>query len=203
LAYPGVVVPLFIGRPRSIRAIDQAMMSDTPLVLAFQKDPQREDADEVHGWGCLAWAYQVLKLPDQSMKALIGAVGRARIDDFRLTAELAEVRAETVVDIAEDAIDPRIMHEAMQRLERRARERNDRSEDELLDMLDDCSDNAAELERNLLRYANPDTGSVVELLSSSHRSQRLMRLSAARRLQDGRRHWRSPGQNHSCAGASL
>lgn len=79
LAYPGVAVPLLIGRPRSIRAIDQAMMSDTPLVLPFQKDPQREDADEVHGWGCLAWVRQVVKRPDQSMKALIGA-GIARED---------------------------------------------------------------------------------------------------------------------------
>jgi Lon protease-like protein len=176
---PGIMAPFFIGRPRSIRAVEHVMRNDVPLVLTFQKDPAKDDVDRgaIFDWGCLAHVYQLLKLGDQpEVKTIVGAVGRVRIGDFRSTAEFAEVEAQEVPDAEADQIDEQVIRDAMQSLDRRAREYN-RPDDEVLDMLDDCSDDFAELECQLFYHSKRSVNDTIELLSNSYRSQRLSRLA--------------------------
>jgi ATP-dependent Lon protease len=78
--YPNMVVPLFVGRKKSVNAIDYAVNSGKQLFLVAQKDAQKEepDLDDLYKVGTVASVLQVLKLPDNSLKVLSEGNKRAR-----------------------------------------------------------------------------------------------------------------------------
>src|SRR3990167_10702607 len=78
--FPNMVVPLFIGRQKSINALDIAAQKDNMVILLSQKNPQDNDVtpDNIHEIGTLAKILQVLKLPDGTNKVLIEGKTRAR-----------------------------------------------------------------------------------------------------------------------------
>ena len=82
IVFPHMVVPLFVGREKSIAALEEAMGSDKTILLCAQKkaktnDPEPED---IYGVGTLAAIIQLLKLPDGTVKILVEGVARFRID---------------------------------------------------------------------------------------------------------------------------
>ena len=80
VVYPSMVIPLFVGREKSIRALDAAMEGDKQIVLLAQKSPDTDDpgADDLYHIGTLATVLQLLKLPDGTIKVLVE--GGARQD---------------------------------------------------------------------------------------------------------------------------
>ena len=80
VVYPYMVLPLFVGRPKSIAALEYAMENDQPVFLLAQKDPNEEDPGpaELHEMGTIANVLQVLKLPDGTVKVLVEGLQRAR-----------------------------------------------------------------------------------------------------------------------------
>ncbi|MDN8580751.1 endopeptidase La [Eikenella corrodens] len=80
VVYPHMVLPLFVGRPKSIVALDAAIEQDGPVFLLAQKNPANEDpsTDDLHTIGTLANILQVLKLPDGTVKVLVEGMQRAR-----------------------------------------------------------------------------------------------------------------------------
>ena len=85
VVYPYMVIPLFVGRERSILALDKAMDVDKRIVLVTQRsadidDPAETDLFEV---GTLATVLQLLKLPDGTTKVLVEGGERVRVTDFR------------------------------------------------------------------------------------------------------------------------
>src|SRR3990167_859759 len=78
--FPNMVVPLFIGRQKSINALDIAAQKDNMVILLSQKNPQDNDVtpDNIHEIGTLAKVLQVLKLPDGTNKVLIEGKTRAK-----------------------------------------------------------------------------------------------------------------------------
>lgn len=95
VVYPYMVVPLFVGRDRSIRALEVAMAADKQILLATQKnatDDQPTD-ESIHQVGTLATVLQLLKLPDGTVKVLVEGVKRAQILRFITNQDyfLAEV----------------------------------------------------------------------------------------------------------------
>ena len=80
VVYPHMVLPLFIGRPKSIAALEAAMANDDPVFLLAQLDPNTEDpkAEDLHQAGTVAQVLQVLKLPDGTVKVLVEGIRRAR-----------------------------------------------------------------------------------------------------------------------------
>ena len=80
VVYPHMVLPLFVGRPKSIAALDAAIEQDGPVFLLAQKNPANEDpgTDDLHTIGTLANILQVLKLPDGTVKVLVEGMQRAR-----------------------------------------------------------------------------------------------------------------------------
>jgi len=82
--FPNMVVPLFVGRDRSIKALEYAMSHDKDVFLSAQKDAQIDDPFEkdIYTFGTLGAVLQLLKLPDGTVKALIEGKNRARIDTF-------------------------------------------------------------------------------------------------------------------------
>ena len=84
VVYPHMVLPLFVGRPKSIAALERAMESDEPVFLLAQKNPNDDDPQpqDLHQMGTIANVLQVLKLPDGTVKVLVEGIRRARAVDI-------------------------------------------------------------------------------------------------------------------------
>ena len=83
VVYPHMVVPLFVGRDKSILALEYAMEADKQVVLVAQKDPSEDNpgAEDVYKVGTLATILQMLKLPDGTLKVLVEGLNRVAIED--------------------------------------------------------------------------------------------------------------------------
>jgi len=82
VVFPHMVIPLFVGRDKSIRALDIAMESDKRILLVAQKSADTDDpaGTDLHEIGTLAQVLQLLKLPDGTIKVLVEGLSRARVD---------------------------------------------------------------------------------------------------------------------------
>ena len=85
VVFPHMVIPLFVGRDKSIRALDIAMEGDKRILLVAQKSAETDDpgAGDLHQIGTLAQVLQLLKLPDGTIKVLVEGLTRARVDEVR------------------------------------------------------------------------------------------------------------------------
>ena len=79
--FPSMVVPLFVGREKSIKALQDVMKSDKSIVLVTQKNSEIDDPNEkdLYGYGCLSKVLQLLKLPDGTVKVLVEGEKRVKI----------------------------------------------------------------------------------------------------------------------------
>ncbi|GHC06696.1 endopeptidase La [Thermomonas carbonis] len=102
VVFPHMVIPLFVGRDKSIRALDIAMEGDKRILLVAQKSAETDDpgAGDLHPIGTLAQVLQLLKLPDGTIKVLVEGLVRARVDGVREEGGALSGNAE-VVDSAE------------------------------------------------------------------------------------------------------
>ena len=84
VVYPHMVIPLFVGRDKSILALDSAMQSNKRILLVAQKSAETDDPQvgDLYGIGTLANILQLLKLPDGTVKVLVEGVERAGIEKF-------------------------------------------------------------------------------------------------------------------------
>ena len=84
VVYPHMVIPLFVGREKSIKALDAAMENDKQILLVAQQSAEVDDPgpDEMHRIGTLSTILQLLKLPDGTIKVLVEGGDRARIEDL-------------------------------------------------------------------------------------------------------------------------
>jgi ATP-dependent Lon protease len=105
VVYPHMVIPLFVGRDKSIQALDHAMKSDKQILLAAQKSAEDDDpqADDIHRIGTLSTILQLLKLPDGTVKVLVEGKQRARVVDYLSTepffaAQIAPMEARDLQD---------------------------------------------------------------------------------------------------------
>ncbi|UCB54053.1 MAG: endopeptidase La [Thiotrichales bacterium] len=85
VVYPHMVIPLFVGREKSIQALDAAMQDNKQILLVAQKsaDIDEPTVDDVHEIGTMATILQLLKLPDGTIKVLVEGVQRARVINLR------------------------------------------------------------------------------------------------------------------------
>jgi len=85
VVYPHMVIPLFVGREKSIKALDAAMQDNKQILLVAQKsaDIDEPTVDDVHEIGTMATILQLLKLPDGTIKVLVEGVQRAAVNNLR------------------------------------------------------------------------------------------------------------------------
>ncbi len=85
VVFPHMVIPLFVGRPKSIKALEAAMEQGKSILLAAQKAAAKDEPspDDIYEIGCIANILQMLKLPDGTVKVLVEGVQRARISHIR------------------------------------------------------------------------------------------------------------------------
>ena len=81
--FPSVVVPLFVGRKKSISALEEVMKTDKSIILVTQKNSEVDDPQEkdIFSYGCLSKVLQLLKLPDGTVKVLVEGISRAKIQE--------------------------------------------------------------------------------------------------------------------------
>ena len=104
VVFPHMVVPLFVGREKSVRALDEIMKGEKQILLATQKNSVDDDPgpDAIYSIGVLANVLQLLKLPDGTVKVLVEGKGRARLVRFTDQADYFEAEAEDIVDESTD-----------------------------------------------------------------------------------------------------
>jgi len=84
VVFPHMIVPLFVGRDKSVRALDDVMKDDKKILLVAQKNAADDDpsSDEIYQVGTVATVLQLLKLPDGTVKVLVEGISRATITEF-------------------------------------------------------------------------------------------------------------------------
>ncbi len=85
VVFPSMVIPLFVGRDKSITALNEVMKSDKKIILVTQKNSEVDDPkkNDVFSYGCESNILQLLKLPDGTVKVLVEGIKRVKIVDFK------------------------------------------------------------------------------------------------------------------------
>ena len=96
VVYPHMVIPLFVGREKSIRALEAAMDDDKKILLVAQKSAEVDDpqVEDIHELGTLSIILQLLKLPDGTVKVLVEGAERAGVIQFETTEEFFSAQIE-------------------------------------------------------------------------------------------------------------
>src|SRR5437016_11241107 len=107
VVFPHMIVPLFLGRKKSIRALEEVMRSDIFILLATQKNASDDDpaTEAIYEVGTLARVLQLLKLPDGTVKVLVEGASRAKIRRYVPTEGFYAAEAQAVADDPIDAIE--------------------------------------------------------------------------------------------------
>ena len=107
IIFPYMVVPLFVGRDKSIKALEHAMGNDKLILMAAQKKAKTEDPskEEIYETGTLGNILQLLRLPDGTVKVLVEGKKRARIKEFVSETECFMVDCEEVEDEPDESVE--------------------------------------------------------------------------------------------------
>jgi ATP-dependent Lon protease len=106
VVFPGMIVPLFVGREKSVNALDEVARKNGSVFLVAQKDPAQDDPkpSDIYEFGVLGNILQMLRLPDGTVKVLVEGTERAKIDHYYDTSLYlcAELKVLQSIDYAED-----------------------------------------------------------------------------------------------------
>ncbi len=100
VVFPHMIVPLFVGREKSVRALEEVMQDDKQILLSSQVDPGQDDPDQdgIYKTGVLANVLQLLKLPDGTVKVLVEGRSRVQIKDFVTNDRFFEASCEYLTE---------------------------------------------------------------------------------------------------------
>ncbi|WP_371346733.1 endopeptidase La [Ancylobacter sp. IITR112] len=98
VVFPHMIVPLFVGREKSIRALEEVMRNDTFILLATQENASDDDpaTSSIYKIGTLASVLQLLKLPDGTVKVLVEGISRAKVNHYTDRTDLYEAEAQAL-----------------------------------------------------------------------------------------------------------
>jgi len=104
VVFPHMIVPLFVGREKSVRALEEVMQDDKQILLSAQMNPAVDDptTDGIYKVGVLANVLQLLKLPDGTVKVLVEGKARVRITDFVTNPSFFEAHAARLTELPGD-----------------------------------------------------------------------------------------------------
>ncbi|MEX0344055.1 MAG: endopeptidase La [Rhizobiaceae bacterium] len=107
VVFPHMIVPLFVGREKSIKALEQVMGGEKQIMLATQKNAADDDpeASAIYDVGTIANVLQLLKLPDGTVKVLVEGITRSRIVEFAFHPEFHQAQAEILQEDEGDEVE--------------------------------------------------------------------------------------------------
>ncbi len=96
--FPNMVIPLFVGREKSIKALNEVMKSDKKIILVTQINSEVDDpsSEDIYTYGCESSVLQLLKLPDGTVKVLVEGLNRVKISEFNKKEEFLKCSADIV-----------------------------------------------------------------------------------------------------------
>ena len=104
VVYPHLVIPLFVGRTKSVKALEIASEGDKQILLVAQKSANKDEpsAEDLYEVGTVATVLQMLKLPDGTVKVLVEGVQRAKFSGFTETEECFAAHVELIAESVDD-----------------------------------------------------------------------------------------------------
>src|ERR671936_69723 len=107
VVFPHMIVPLFVGREKSIRALEEVVKTDRHILLATQINATDDDpaTDAIYQVGTLASVLQLLKLPDGTVKVLVEGTSRARIVRYTERSDYYEASAVVLEDVVGEKVE--------------------------------------------------------------------------------------------------
>ena len=111
VVFPGMVVPLFVGREKSVKALESVVKANNKIILVSQKNGSQDmpTKDDLFLAGTLATVLQLLRLPDGTVKVLVEGVSRIRIKEFTSNDEFYEAHAEELEEPLGDPVEAEAM----------------------------------------------------------------------------------------------
>ena len=134
VVFPHMIVPLFVGREKSVRALEEVMQDDRQILLSSQIDPAIDDPEPegIYSVGVLASVLQLLKLPDGTVKVLVEGKSRVKIKKFTKTDEFFEAEAAPLEEkLGDEAATTALLRSVTDEFERYAKIKKNIPEDAL------------------------------------------------------------------------
>ena len=177
VVFPHMIVPLFVGREKSVRALEEVMADDKQILLSSQIDPGVDDPaeDGIFRAGVLANVLQLLKLPDGTVKVLVEGVARVRITEYLQNEDFFEARAEYLNEMPGDATTIQaLLRTVSDEFARYAKVKKNIPDEALAAVTE--SDEAAKLADLVAGHLGIDVGRKQELLETLSVSERLEKV---------------------------
>src|ERR1700729_3707309 len=180
VVFPHMIVPLFVGREKSIKALEEVMRSDTFILLATQKNASDDDpaTSALYEVGTLASVLQLLKLPDGTVKVLVEGAERARVIKYGDRTEYYEAEADVIVDQAGEKVEAEAMARSVVNEFESYVKLNKKVSPEVVGVVHQIEDYAklADTVASHLAIKIPDKQAILETASVAGRLEHVLRL---------------------------
>ncbi len=178
--FPHMIVPLFVGREKSVRALEDVMKNDKKILLVAQKDAQADDpsADDIYQTGTVSSILQLLKLPDGNVKVLMEGVDRAKILSIDDATGFFQAETENVAEEVTDAQKAEASARAVLSMFERYIKLSKKAPPEVLNSVSDVEDPGALADR-IAVHINVSIADRQNLLETGDIVERLQAIYAA------------------------
>ena len=177
VVFPHMVVPLFVGRDKSIKALELAMSQDKNILLAAQKKAKTDDPmpDDIYKIGTMGSILQLLKLPDGSVKVLVEGKKRARIKEFLPSHECFIVKVDNIDEEIEETVETEALIRSVVKAFEVYVKLNKRIPPEMIMSVSSIDDpgRLADIIASHLIVKLQDKQAILELTNATHRLERL------------------------------
>ena len=177
VVFPHMIVPLFVGREKSVRALEEVMADDKQILLAAQRDPSEDDPqiDGIFDAGVIANVLQLLKLPDGTVKVLVEGQARVSVTEYLENDSFFEARAEYLEEMPGDATTiEALVRTVAQEFERYAKVKKNVPEEALASVME--TDDPAKLADLVSGHLGIEVHQKQELLETLSISERLEKV---------------------------
>lgn len=180
VVFPHMIVPLFVGREKSIRALEEVMKNDTYILLATQKNAADDDPSpgSIYEVGTLASVLQLLKLPDGTVKVLVEGVSRAQVGKYSDRADYFEAAATALADQDADSVEAQALGRSVVAEFESYVKLNKKISAEVVGVVQQITDYAklADTVASHLAVKIPDRQAILEMLSVTQRLEKVLAL---------------------------
>ncbi|MEI8152682.1 MAG: endopeptidase La [Hyphomicrobiales bacterium] len=180
VVFPHMIVPLFVGREKSIKALEEVMRSDTFILLATQKNASDDDpaTDSIFEIGTLASVLQLLKLPDGTVKVLVEGAQRGKVLKYTDRSEYYEANAVVLDDVVGEKVEAEALARSVITEFENYVKLNKKVSPEVVGVVQQIEDYAklADTVASQLAVKIPDKQQVLETMSVAERLEKVLGL---------------------------
>lgn len=180
VVFPHMIVPLFVGREKSIRALEEVMKNDTFILLATQKNASDDDPSpgSIYEIGTLASVLQLLKLPDGTVKVLVEGVERAKVGKYSDRADYFEASATVIPNEDAESVEAQALGRSVVAEFENYVKLNKKISAEVVGVVQQITDYAklADTVASHLAVKIPDRQAILEMRSVTQRLEKVLAL---------------------------